>query len=89
MNTSNIHPDYHMVAFHGTAADSYFIVVSTIKISHTVKIDGNIYPYVPIDESSNSYPFYTGKQKTIAKDGSVGQFNRRFKGLSTVKKEKV
>jgi len=85
----NIHPDYQVVAFHDTAADSYFIIGSTIKTGRTVEIDGNTYPYVPIDVSSDSHPFYTGKQKTVATDGRVAQFNRRFKSLSTVKKEKV
>ncbi|MEH6818089.1 MAG: 50S ribosomal protein L31, partial [Pseudoalteromonas distincta] len=36
----NIHPDYHVVAFHDTAADSYFIIGSTIKTSRTIEIDG-------------------------------------------------
>ena len=83
----NIHLDYHVVAFHDTAADSYFIIGSTIKTDRTIEIDGNTYPYVPIDVSSNSHPFYTGKQKTLASDGRVAQFNRRFKNLSSAKKE--
>lgn len=83
----NIHPDYHVVAFHDTAADSYFIIGSTIKTDRTIEIDGNTYPYVPIDVSSDSHPFYTGKQKALASDGRVAQFNRRFKNLSSAKKE--
>ena len=83
----NIHHDYHVVAFHDTAADSYFIIGSTIKTNRTIEIEGKTYPYVPIDVSSDSHPFYTGKQKTLATDGRVAQFNRRFKNLSTAKKE--
>ena len=83
----NIHPDYHVVAFHNTAADSYFIIGSTIKTNRTIEIEGKTYPYVPIDVSSDSHPFYTGKQKTLATDGRVAQFNRRFKNLSTANKE--
>ncbi len=83
----NIYPDYHVVAFHDTAADSYFIIGSTIKTDRTIEIDGNTYPYVPIDVSSDSHPFYTGKQKTLAPDGRIAQFNRRFKNLSSAKKE--
>ena len=83
----NIHADYHVVAFHDTAADSYFIIGSTIKTNRTIEIEGKTYPYVPIDVSSDSHPFYTGKQKTLATDGRVAQFNRRFKNLSTAKKE--
>jgi large subunit ribosomal protein L31 len=81
----NIHPDYQTVAFHDTAADSYFLVGSTIKTQRTVELEGIEYPYVPIDVSSDSHPFYTGKQKVAASDGRVAQFNRRFKNLSTNK----
>ncbi len=79
----NIHPDYQQVAFHDTAADSYFIIGSTIKTSRTVELEGKTYPYVPIDVSSDSHPFYTGKQKAVASDGRVAAFNRRFKNLAS------
>lgn len=81
----NIHPDYALVAFHDTSVDQYFIVGSTIKSSRTVELDGKSYPYVAIDVSSASHPFYTGKQKLVASDGRVAQFNRRFKNLSSKK----
>lgn len=83
----NIHPQYQSVAFHDTAADSYFIIGSTIKTTRTVEVDGKTYPYVPIDVSSDSHPFYTGKQKNVTTDGRVAQFNRRFKQLSSGKNE--
>ncbi|TMP50575.1 50S ribosomal protein L31, partial [Pseudoalteromonas citrea] len=40
------------------------------------------YPYVTIDVSSASHPFYTGKQKAVASDGRGAQLKRRFKTLS-------
>jgi len=42
----NIHPDYNVVAFHDTAADSYFIIGSTIKTDRTIELEGKTYPYV-------------------------------------------
>lgn len=75
----NIHPDYEVVAFHDTSIDKYFLVGSTIKTDRTVELDGKVYPYVPIDVSSESHPFYTGKQKITASDGRVAKFNQRFK----------
>ncbi|GEK11164.1 type B 50S ribosomal protein L31 [Pseudoalteromonas sp. McH1-7] len=81
----NIHPDYQLVAFHDTSVDKYFIVGSTIKTDRTIELDGNTYPYFPIDVSSASHPFYTGKQKLVASDGRVAQFNRRFKNLASKK----
>ena len=61
----NIHPDYQQVAFHDTAADSYFIIGSTIKTSRTIELEGKTYPYVPIDVSSDSHPFYTVSKKPL------------------------
>ncbi|MGO2076329.1 MAG: 50S ribosomal protein L31 [Pseudoalteromonas sp.] len=92
----NIHPDYQTVAFHDTAADSYFLIGSTIKTERTIELNGKTYPYVtsigtygktypyvPIDVSSDSHPFYTGKQKSVTTDGRVAAFNRRFKNLGS------
>ena len=81
----NIHPDYEQVAFHDTSIDKYFIVGSTIKTDRTVEIDGVTYPYVPIDVSSESHPFYTGKQQVIQAEGRIANFNRRFGQLSKKK----
>ncbi|MBU2968347.1 type B 50S ribosomal protein L31 [Pseudoalteromonas sp. C2R02] len=74
----NIHPSYQKVVFHDTAADSYFVVGSTIKTSRTIEYQGKKMPYVTIDISSESHPFYTGKQRVNQSDGRVAQFNKRF-----------
>ncbi|WP_042144387.1 MULTISPECIES: type B 50S ribosomal protein L31 [unclassified Pseudoalteromonas] len=75
---ANIHPPYQKVVFHDTAADSYFVVGSTIKTSRTIEYQGKKMPYVTIDISSESHPFYTGKQRVSQSDGRVAQFNKRF-----------
>ncbi len=59
----NIHPDYNVVAFHDTAADSYFIIGSTIKTDRTIELEGKTYPYVPIDVSSDSNHFILVSKK--------------------------
>lgn len=46
-----IHPDYQKVVFHDTAADTYFVVGSTIKTDRTINYEGQTYPYVTIDVS--------------------------------------
>lgn len=74
----NIHPEYRQVAFHDTAADTFFITGSTIKTDRTIEVKGKTYPYVPVDVSIASHPFYTGKQKVAASDGQVAKFQRRF-----------
>ncbi|WP_394202139.1 type B 50S ribosomal protein L31 [Shewanella waksmanii] len=75
---ANIHPDYQQVVFHDTAADSYFVVGSTIKTDRTIEYQGKTYPYVTIDVSSVSHPFYTGEQRVAQKDGRVSKFKDRF-----------
>ncbi|PWC18082.1 type B 50S ribosomal protein L31 [Brenneria corticis] len=75
---TGIHPDYRTVVFHDTSADSYYRVGSTIKTERTIELEGVSYPYVTIDVSSASHPYYTGKQKEYAKEGSTARFQQRF-----------
>ncbi len=73
-----IHPLYRTVVFHDTTADEYYTVGSTIKTDRTIEREGVIYPYVTLEVSSASHPYYTGKQKEYAKEGSAARFNKRF-----------
>lgn len=73
-----IHPQYRTVVFHDTSADAYFKVGSTIKTEKTIEFEGDIFPYVTLDVSSQSHPFYTGKQKLISQEGKTAQFQKRF-----------
>lgn len=43
--------------------------------------DGQTYPYVTLDVSSESHPFYTGKQKVVSSEGRVAKFAQRFGSL--------
>ena len=80
---TGIHPDYRDVVFHDTSVDEYFVIGSTLKTGETIDWkDGNTYPYYPIDTSSSSHPFYTGKQQIAQAEGRVANFNRRFGHLS-------
>ncbi len=78
-----IHPEYRDVVFHDTAADTYFVIGSTLQTKNTIEYQGKTYSYMPIDVSSASHPFYTGKQRQAQNDGRVSKFNKRynFKGL--------
>jgi large subunit ribosomal protein L31 len=79
----NIHPNYQKVVFHDTAANAYFLVGSTIKTERTIDYEGKIYPYVTIDISSVSHPFYTGEQRVTKKDGRVSKFKNRFGSIGS------
>ncbi len=73
-----IHPAYRTVVFHDTSADEYFKVGSTIKTDRTIELEGDTFPYITIEVSSASHPYYTGKQKEYSKEGSTARFNQRF-----------
>ncbi|AGB81378.1 50S ribosomal protein L31 type B [Serratia rubidaea] len=74
----DIHPQYRPVVFHDLSANSYFKIGSTIKTDRTVEFEGETLPYVTIDVSSASHPYYTGKQKEFSKEGSTARFQQRF-----------
>lgn len=73
-----IHPEYRDVLFHDTSADTYFVIGSTVKTERTAEYEGKTYPYMTLDVSSASHPFYTGKQQHVKHDGRVAKFNKRF-----------
>lgn len=74
----DIHPAYQDVLFHDTNADAYFIIGSTVKTNQTREYEGKTYPYVTLDISSASHPFYTGEQRQTSNEGRVASFNKRF-----------
>ena len=74
-----IHPEYREVLFHDISVDEYFLINSTLKTDKTKEWeDGKTYPYFPLDVSSASHPFYTGKQKILDTGGRVQKFEKRF-----------
>lgn len=86
---AHIHPPYRTVVFHDTSANEYFKVGSTIRTDRVIELDGETFPYVTIDVSSKSHPYYTGKQKTFANEGSAARFRQRFGGFIDAKKESM
>ena len=55
-----IHPEYHKVIFLDTTTNFKFLSGSTKTSSETMEWeDGNEYPVIRLDVSSDSHPFYT------------------------------
>ncbi|MBJ3816388.1 type B 50S ribosomal protein L31 [Shimwellia pseudoproteus] len=73
-----IHPHYRTVVFHDTSANEYFKVGSTISTDREITLEGETYPYVTLDVSSASHPFYTGSQKVRKNEGSSARFMQRY-----------
>ncbi|MCT1393749.1 type B 50S ribosomal protein L31, partial [Rothia kristinae] len=79
---TDIHPDYHEVIFRDLASGKSFLTRSTVTSSKTdTWEDGNEYPLVEVEISSESHPFYTGKQRIMDSAGRVERFNARFKNF--------
>ncbi|MFC6053066.1 50S ribosomal protein L31 [Acinetobacter sp. Ac_877] len=74
----NIHPEYREVLFHDTNANAFFIIGSTLQTTQAKEHEGKMYPYVTLDISSASHPFYTGEQRQTSNEGRVANFNKRF-----------
>ena len=75
---TELHPEYREVLFHDTSSDTYFLINSTVQTNETKEYEGETYPYMTVDISSASHPFYTGKQKSATRDGRVARFNKRY-----------
>ena len=79
---ADIHPDYHPVLFRDLASGKVVLTRSTATSSKTETWeDGNEYPIIEVEISSESHPFYTGKQRIMDSAGRVERFNQRFKNF--------
>ncbi len=76
---AGIHPEYRDVVFQDISSDFSFKTRSTIKTKDTIKWeDGNEYPLVKVEVSSQSHPFYTGQHKIVDSGGRVDRFKQRY-----------
>ena len=65
----DIHPDYRPVVFMDTTTGYQFLSGSTKHSNETVEFEGETYPLIRVEISSDSHPFYTGRQKFTQADG--------------------
>jgi large subunit ribosomal protein L31 len=78
----NTHPKYEAVVFNDLASETKFLTRSTASSNKTIEWeDGNTYPVIDVEISSESHPFYTGKQRIMDSAGRVERFNARFSGF--------
>ena len=73
-----IHPEYHEVVFMDSATGYKFVSGSTKTSNETVEFEGKTYPLTRVEISSDSHPFYTGRQKFTQADGRVDRFNKKY-----------
>lgn len=76
---ANIHPDYYPVIFKDSSTGKAFLTRSTLTSDVTLEWeDGNRYPLVVVDVTSDSHPFWTGAQRVMDTAGRVQKFERRY-----------
>jgi len=75
---ADIHPDYRFVVFRDISADFEFLTKSCVQTRETTTYEGEEYPLITIDISSESHPFYTGTQKLLDTEGRVERFYKKY-----------
>ncbi|WP_181696728.1 type B 50S ribosomal protein L31 [Nocardia sp. GTS18] len=85
---AGIHPDYHPVVFEDASTGKKFLTRSTATSDRTVDWeDGNTYPLLTVDVTSDSHPFWTGTARNLDTQGRVEKFERRYGKRSRPGKE--
>ncbi|WP_280770746.1 type B 50S ribosomal protein L31 [Salipaludibacillus daqingensis] len=73
-----IHPEYREVVFKDSSTGFMFLTGSTRYSKDTVEFEGETYPLITVEVSSDSHPYYTGKQKFADAGGRVDKFKKKY-----------
>ncbi|MBL7943012.1 MAG: type B 50S ribosomal protein L31 [Flavobacteriales bacterium] len=75
-----VHPEsYRLVVFKDMSNDYTFLGKSTTATKETIKWeDGNEYPLIKLEISSQSHPFYTGKMQFVDTAGRIDKFKNKY-----------
>ncbi|MGW2210851.1 type B 50S ribosomal protein L31 [Streptomyces sp. NPDC001781] len=74
-------PAYRPVVFRDRSAGYAFLTRSTASSEQTMEWDdGETYPVIDVEISSESHPYYTGKARTLDSQGRIDRFERRYGG---------
>ncbi|WP_445487161.1 type B 50S ribosomal protein L31 [Niallia sp. 03133] len=75
----NIHADYQQVLFLDTVSGYTFLSGSTKSSNETREWnDGKVYPVIKVEVSSDTHPFYTGRQKFGESGGRAEKFLKKY-----------
>ena len=75
----DLHPEYQKVIFLDTSSDYKFLSGSTKSSDEMMTWeDGNEYPVIRVEISSDTHPFYTGKQKADRVGGRVDRLKKKY-----------
>ena len=74
----DIHPQYNPVVFVDITTGRRFITHSTVRSPKTEVIDGVEHFVVSCGITSDSHPFFTGKNQFVDTEGRIDKFQKRF-----------
>ena len=76
----DIHPeDYRLCVFKDMSTEFAILTKSCAETNEIIKWeDGNEYPLVKMEISSDSHPFYTGKANLIDTAGRIDKFKNKY-----------
>ncbi len=82
----DIHPEYHFVIFEDASSGFRFLTRSTATSAETSKWeDGNEYPLIKMEITSDTHPFYTGKQVIVDTAHRVDDFKKKQERIAAAK----
>ena len=77
----DIHPEsYRLCVFKDMSTEFAILTKSCVETEDIIKWeDGNDYPLVKMEISSDSHPFFTGKAKMLDTAGRIDKFKNKYK----------
>jgi large subunit ribosomal protein L31 len=85
----DIHPKIYPAIFVDLSTGAEFLSYTTRKTQETKKIGNTEYNIVKVEITSDSHPFFTGKQKIIDTAGRVDKFRERMKKMQEMQEKKA
>jgi large subunit ribosomal protein L31 len=73
---ADIHPTYNPVVF--IDGEHEIITRSILTSKVTREIEGVSHYVIPIEISSYTHPFYSGKARLLDTEGRIERFNKRY-----------
>lgn len=86
---ADLHPQYNNVVFLDITTGKRFITKSTTRSDKKEVIDGVEYFVISAGITSDSHPFYTGKNQFVDTEGRIDKFQKRFGAVRRAGKPKL
>jgi large subunit ribosomal protein L31 len=73
-----IHPEYREVLVHDLSNGYEFLTKSSQITSEKKEYNGKEYPLIKVEISSQSHPFFTGKEMLVDTAGRIDKFYKKY-----------